>query len=151
MKARLSLSHCLAAALVVPSLAFASLGGNIASIQADQVQMKATSRIASTQAKYTVHEIQTTSGTAVREYVAANGTVFGVAWNGPVVPNLRQVLGQYFVPFTQAAKTLQSGHSHLLIQQANLVVRASGHMRAFRGNAYVPSMLPQGVTTNEIL
>jgi len=151
MKTRLSLSFCLAAALVMPSLAFASLGGNIASIQADQVQMKATSRIASTQANYTVHEIQSSSGTVVREYVAANGTVFGVAWNGPVVPNLRQVLGQYFVPFTQATKTQQSDHSHLLIQQSNLVVRASGHMRAFRGTAYVPSMLPQGVTTNEIL
>ena len=151
MKARLPLTHCLVAALVVPSLAFASLGGNVASIQADQVQMKATSRIASTQAKYTVHEIQMTSGTAVREYVSTNGTVFGVAWNGPAVPNLRQVLGQYFVPFTQAPKARQSDHSHLLIQQAGLVVRASGHMRAFKGSAFIPSMLPQGVTTNEIL
>jgi hypothetical protein len=139
-----------AVALAVPSLAFAALGGDLSSVQADQVHMKATVRIARSEAQYTVQEIQTPSGTAVREYVAANGTVFGVAWKGPAVPNLKQVLGQYFDSYTEAAKNKRSGHSQLMVQQSGLVVHSSGHMRAFFGNAYIPQMLPQGVTAKDI-
>jgi len=151
MKPQLNFTCIVAAAFLSPSLAFASLGGNVDSVQADQVQMKATSRIASAKSTYAIHEIQAASGTVVREYVAANGTVFGVAWSGPVMPNLQQLFGQYFETFTKAAKVKLSGHSHLLIQQQELVVRSSGRMRAFKGSAYVPSMLPQGVSANEIL
>jgi hypothetical protein len=86
----------------------------------------------------------------VREYVAASGAVFGVAWNGPVVPNLRQVLGQYFEPYTQSAKTKRTGHSQLRVEQPGLVVHSGGHMRAFSGTAYVPQMLPPGVTASDI-
>lgn len=151
MKRSYHLTCLVAAALALPSMAFASLGGTVASVQADQVHMKATARIASTNAKYTVHEMETSTGTKVREYIATNGTVFGVAWNGPTAPDLRQVLGTYFDTFTKATKVSQSGHSHMLIQQSDLVVRSSGHMRAFKGNAFAPALLPQGVTSSDIL
>ena len=45
---------------------------------------------------YTVHEMRASTGTTVREYVSASGKVFGVAWEGPTLPDLRQVLGVYF-------------------------------------------------------
>lgn len=151
MKLQLFSVCCVAAAITCSSPAFATLGENIDSVQADQVQMKATSRIAKTAASYTVHEIQDVSGTSVREYVSANGTVFGVAWNGPVMPNLRQLLGQYFATYTNASEAKRSSRTHLTVEQPGLVVRSGGHMRAFRGSAFVPSLLPQGVTANEIL
>jgi len=137
--------------IALPSLAFASLGGTASSVQVDQINMKATKHVASTSVSFTVHEIQLPSGTTVREYVATNGRVFGVAWNGPVMPNLRQVLGSYFDTFTQSSNVTKNGHSHLMVREADLVVHSTGHMRAFHGNAYVPSMLPEGVTSNQIL
>lgn len=150
MKPLSRLMHLIALALIVPAQAFASLGGNVGSVEADQVHMKATSRVATAKATHTVHEIQASSGTMIREYVAADGTVFGVAWSGPVIPDLRQLLGPYFTTFTAAANVQQAGHKHLLIQQRELVVRSSGHMRAFKGSAFVPSLLPQGVTAADI-
>lgn len=150
MRRKSSLVQLAVAAMTVPSLAFAALGGDISSVQTDQVYMKATIRIARAESNYTVHEIQTPSGTVVREFTAANGTVFGVAWKGPVVPNLRQLLGQYFDSYTGSAKNKRTGHSQLLVQQLGLVAHSSGHMRAFSGSAYVPQMLPQGVTAKEI-
>jgi hypothetical protein len=138
------------AILSAPSLAFAALGGNVSTVQADSVHMKATLRIASTQEKYTVHEIETPSGTVVREYASPSGTVFAVTWRGPTIPDLHQVLGDYFDTFTQAAKAKHSGHSHLSVQQPGLVVHSSGHMRAFSGRAYVPSLVPQSVIAEEM-
>jgi hypothetical protein len=90
------------------------------------------------------------SGTLVREFVATNGTVFAVAWNGPTVPNLRQTLGQYFNNFVAAAQAKHVGHRHLQIQQSDLVLQASGHMRAFSGRAYLPQAVPAGVSIEDL-
>lgn len=136
--------------LATPSVAFAALGGDVSSVQTDRMQMKATLPVASKTANYIVHEMTTSSGSVVREYATSTGTVFAIAWRGPTVPNLRQLMGTYFDTYSSAAKTKHVGHTHLSIRQEGLVVRASGHMRAFSGTAYVPAMLPQGVTEDDI-
>jgi hypothetical protein len=102
---------------------------------------------------YTVHEIQAGTGTVVREFVSAEGKVFGVAWQGPWPPDMRQVLGGYFDQFVQAARSrggARMGRRPLVINQPGLVVQAGGHMRAFAGRAYVPEMLPSGVGAENI-
>lgn len=48
------------------------------------------------QADHFVHTITLSSGTVVREYVAPNGVVFGVAWNDPTLPDLEATLGAAF-------------------------------------------------------
>jgi hypothetical protein len=97
-----------------------------------------------------VHEIQLPSGTLLREYVGSDGKVFAIAWNGPAIPNLRQTLGQYFDNYVTAAKANRSGHHHLQIQQSDLVVQSSGHMRAFFGRAYLPPAVPGGVSVGDL-
>jgi hypothetical protein len=151
MKRLNRLTYLVAAMTAVPTLAFASLGGTVSSVQTDQVNMKATMHVASRTSAYTVHEIETATGTLVREYVDTNGKVFGVAWNGPTMPDLQQVLGSYFETFTNSTAVAKSGHSKMMVRDSDLVVHSSGHMRAFHGNAYVPSLLPEGVTSNQIL
>jgi len=137
------------ALLALPFSASATLGESSASTDVDRASMKATLRMLPN-VKYTVHEIQTPSGTAVREYVSSAGTVFAVAWQGPVIPDLRQTLGIYFDRYTGAAKGNRAGHRHLAIREPDLVVQSNGHMRAFSGRAYLPQLLPQGVTVEEI-
>src|SRR5271156_4206175 len=70
--------------------AFASLGGDAASIQSDQFQMQGSRAITAAQS-YTVHEIQAATGTTVREYLSPQGKVFAVTWPGPRMPDLRQL------------------------------------------------------------
>ena len=137
-------------ALAAPVLAWAALGENAASVQADQTRMKATTRIAVSGDKYTVHEIKTPAGTTVREFVAPGGTVFAVAWKGPVITDLRQLLGQYFEPYANGKRAERRGHGLLTIHEPGLVVHSRGRMRAFSGRAYIPDILPPGVTVDEI-
>jgi hypothetical protein len=132
--------------------AWAALGGDIASVQADQVHMQGTRRV-TTAAAYTVHEIQGASGTVVREYVSSEGKVFAVAWQGPYLPDMRQLLGSSFEQYAQAAKAQRSTRMRRgprLIEEPGLTVETSGHPRSFSGRAYIPGMLPPGVPAEDI-
>ena len=135
--------------LAMMTPAVAELGGNATSIEADLAHLKAARRVVSTQ-KYTVHEMKMPSGTAVREYVSVQGQVFAVVWQGPFMPDLRQLLGSYYEPYLSAAKSGRSRRGHVLIQQTDLVVHSGGHMRAFSGRAYLPQLLPTDVQVDEI-
>jgi hypothetical protein len=129
--------------------ALATLGEDVTSVENDRVQMKAQVRTASV-AGYTVHEIQTSANTLVREYIAPSGKVFAVSWKGPLLPDFRQVFGQYFSQYQAAASSPRVGRRHLLVQGSDFVVESHGHMRAFNGIAYVPSLLPPNFTPDQI-
>ena len=132
--------------------AWASLGGDTASVQADQIHLQGR-RTMKAAGSYTVHEIQGTAGTVVREYVSPEGKVFGVAWQGPWMPDMRQLLGTYFDQFAHASqppKGARIRRGPVLIDEPGLVVQIGGHPRAFMGRAYVPDMLPSGVRAENI-
>jgi len=139
-------------ALLAPLAAHAALGGDASSVQTDQIQLQASHRVLNAvSASYTVHEIQLPSGTMVREYLSANGTVFGVAWQGPFMPDLHQLLGdQYFSQYVDAASQRRGLRGPMMVTQPGLVVHSGGHMRAFTGQAYLPALLPPGVTADDI-
>ncbi len=130
--------------------AWAALGDNVTTVQADRAAMKGTLRSVATQ-RYVKHEIQVPTGQTVREFVSPQGNVFGVAWDGPSQPDLQQVLGSYFEPMKQAVSAQQHrGNNPITIQTSSFVFEASGHARSFHGRAYVPAMVPQGVDITEI-
>lgn len=142
-----AMAFALATALVALPAA-ASLGGDEATIAADHVVLTGTMKISRVQ-RFAVHEIAAPSGTVVREYVSPAGKVFGVAWNGPTMPDLRQVLGPYFDTYVEAvAQRRARGPVHVVLP--GLVVQSSGHMRAFAGQAYLPDGIPAGVAKEEI-
>jgi hypothetical protein len=132
--------------------AMAALGGDVRSVQADQLHMQGTLR-ATAAASYSVQEIQSPAGTVVREYVSSAGKVFAIAWQGEWPPDMRQLLGNYFDQYAQAAKTQSGariGRRPLVIEQPGLVVQMGGHPRSFKGRAYVPDLLPSGVAAEAI-
>ncbi|MFI4890335.1 MAG: DUF2844 domain-containing protein [Steroidobacterales bacterium] len=135
--------------LLAAPQAYAALGGDHASIAADQAYLKASLKLTS-RPLYEVHELQLPTGTTVREYAAPDGAVFAIAWNGPAMPDLQQTLGTYFADYVEAARTSQQGHNHLAAVRADLVVQSTGHMRAFVGRAYLASAVPAGVSIDEL-
>jgi hypothetical protein len=139
---------CACALLCAPPV-HAALGKPYASVAADQVKMKASVEVTPT-AAYEVHALTLPTGTVVREYVSATGTVFAVAWSGPFKPNLRQALGDYFADYVSAAQTKFGGHNHLFVSTPTLVIQSNGHMRAFSGRAYLVQAIPAGVSTDEL-
>ncbi len=128
----------------------AALGANVDSVEADRAHMKAQLRVTAAPEGYTVHEITTPMGTVVREYVAASGLVFAVSWQGPLLPDLQQTLGSYYPAYEAAAAAPHQGHRHLQVNSPNVVIRSAGHMRAFYGYAYVPSLLPTNLSPDDI-
>ncbi|HTV13950.1 MAG TPA: DUF2844 domain-containing protein [Acidobacteriaceae bacterium] len=134
-----------------PMAAWASLGGNAASVESDRVQMNAAVQV-NQHENYTVHAISAPSGTVVNEFVSPEGKVFAIAWHGQFMPQLQQLLGTYFQEYTDAlaAQEHQYGRRPMNLQTGDLVVQMSGHMRAYAGRAYLPNALPRGVTAAEI-
>jgi len=102
-------------------------------------------------ATYTDVQKKLESGTVVHEYVDAQGTVFAVSWSGPFLPDLKEILGSHFdTMVAQAAKERRRGRSPLMLKQSDLVVVSGGHMGAFQGHAWLPSMLPAGFKPGDI-
>ena len=128
--------------------AFATLGGDAASVDADRVHVQgAVTNIARTD-RYTMDELQSATGTTIREYVSSAGRVFAVSWHGPFVPDLRQMLGEYFSRHqTEAARVRRNRRSRrpLVIDTGDLVVVVSGHTRSFSGRAVATQLMPAGV------
>jgi len=149
IKITILLSAVLIAALG-PRIAGATLGEPEITVQSDVAQLRASIKNSSDRASYRVHEIQLPGGTLLREFVAPGGNVFAVAWNGPTKPNLRQALGKYFDAMVSAPKPKFADRRHLQIQQGDLVVEGSGHMRAFSGRAYLASAVPSGVDLGDL-
>lgn len=134
-------------------LAFAALGGDLASVQSDGVSLKAEARAGTPAAAggaYTVQELTTQMGTVVREYANPAGKVFAVTWRGPQMPNLSQLLGPYVQELQKAASTPHQGHRHLMVNEKDLVISSNGRMRAFYGRAYIPSLAPANVAIAEL-
>jgi hypothetical protein len=147
---RAALAAALLAAAFGPRLASATLGEPEITVQNDMVRANASIKSSQDRTSYRVHEISLPSGTSMREYVAPSGTVFAVTWTGPIHPDLRQALGQYFEPFVSAPREKFADRRHLQIQQGDLVVQLGGHMRALSGRAYLLSAIPSGVNIGDL-
>jgi hypothetical protein len=154
IRSRNTLRWLLAACLLLAGVgnAAAELGGDVTSVAADGLQMQGAKRTVHRAENYAMHEYEGQSGTVMREYVSPAGKVFGVAWQGPRIPDLRQLLGAYYAQYESAASAARSVRHRgpLLIHEPGLVVQSDGHMRAYNGRAYVPDLLPAGVRAEEI-
>jgi hypothetical protein len=138
----------LGASCAVSFAAHATLGQNVSTVDTDQTRLRAVARAAATHSAYSVHLLTMPSGTLVREYVARNGIVFGVAWEGPTLPDLKSMLGASFDAYVAATATRRG--TPLAVSNSDLVIFSGGHLRAFSGHAYLPQAVPAGVDVGVI-
>ena len=137
------------AALAGARPAEAALGASAATVEADQAHLSGSLRSIEL-AGYELHEIQAATGTVVREFAVPGGPVFGVTWEGPFLPDLRQLLGASWDAYVHAVRAKRRGRGPLLIQLPDLVFESAGHPRGFHGRAFVPQLVPDGVSTEAI-
>lgn len=135
----------LAAVVLLATPAWAVLGESVDSLAADQAHLHGTLR-STVRDTFALHEISSLDGTRVREYASPDGYVFAVSWQGPFVPDLRQLLGSYFPEFEQAVQLPVRRRRPLALETDHLVVETGGHVRAFRGRVYLPAAVPDGVS-----
>jgi hypothetical protein len=121
--------------------AWAILGQPAASALTDQQRLHAQLHTMANDG-YVVQQIEAADGIVVREYVSPAGIVFGVAWQGPKVPDLTQLLGTYFPAYQAALPAPVQRRAPVVVHTESLVVEMSEHMRAFAGRAYIPGLVP---------
>jgi hypothetical protein len=139
-------------ALLPATAAHAALGSTVDSVAADTAalrgQLHTTGYVA-----YDMHTISS-GQLVVNEYATRAGQVFAITWHGPVPPNLQQLLGSYFSRFQSAAVAAHQAnpgvHRVFTLSQSDLVIRAAGHLRAFGGIAYLPALVPTGVSVDQL-
>ncbi len=94
---------------------------------------------------YAVRDTTLASGTRVREYISTGGVVFALTWEGPVLPDLKGLLGKYFDTLVaESTRSPRAGRSQIAIDAPEVVINSGGHMRAFEGSAWIPAALPPG-------
>ncbi|EDZ97706.1 conserved hypothetical protein [Burkholderia sp. H160] len=117
-------------------------------------ESSAASTTSSASTSYTVRETTFGNGTLVREYLTTSGAVFGIAWHGPQMPDLSDLLGSYFPQYVAGVKAARAARGNargpVSVNDSELVVRSGGHMGAFSGVAWLPSALPSGVSGSDI-
>ena len=102
-------------------------------------------------ASYSVSTTTLAGGTTVREYVGADGVVFAVTWNGPFLPDLRELLGQHFATLrNESARQPKAGRGQVRVAQPDVTIESGGHMRAYTGRAWINSRLPAGFDTDTL-
>jgi len=129
----------------------ATLGEYSDSISSDKKVLSAVQRSATVLNGYTVHEIDS-GPTIVREYASTSGIVFGIAWQGLIHPDLTQLLGSYAGQYEEASRQTPriKGSRSRQVKTSGVIVEKWGHMRNLQGRAYVPSLIPPGVSVDEI-
>ena len=129
----------------------ATLGESANSVKLDREVLSAVPSAIMVRNGYTVQEIDSDS-TIVREYVSPSGIVFAIAWNGLVHPDLTQLLGSYAGEYERALKQAprEWDRRRLVVKTNRVVVEKWGHMRNLQGRAYVPALIPPGVSVDEI-
>jgi hypothetical protein len=132
---------------VVP--AWAVLGQYESSVSSDQQALQGEVR-QEVRPGYRFHQITSANGAIVREYVSPAGLVFGIAWQGPFMPNLRQLLGSYFNELQAARAGARHHGGPMIVRTDKLVLVSGGHMRFYHGHAYVPSLLPSNVSAEVV-
>ena len=144
-------AYCLWGLLVLQAPAKAHLGGDVDSVSVDRDVMHAQLRSTPMQL-YDMHEITSAGGGVVHEYSTRQGTVFALTWQGQLPPDLEQLFGNYYKQYQDAAAahSRPGMHRQLSIANPDFIVESSGRMRSFRGKAYVPSLVPAGVSVADL-
>ena len=131
--------------------AFAHLGGDASSVEADRQMFNAQLR-STAMPLYQQHTLRTESGALLHEYETRAGSVFAVTWRGALPPDLHQLFGNYYQRFQSAAPaSVRPGmHRQLTITAPDLVVQSTARTRAYQGTAYIPSLVPAGVSVSDL-
>jgi hypothetical protein len=130
--------------LIASQSAFARLGDGESSAEQDRKAFHGIRKV-HLYTGYKVHEV-TTDGTVIREFVSSSGTIFAVAWNGLSHPDLTQLFGTYYSEYIEAERATPrpKGRAEMKVNSQNIISVRFGHMRAVRGKAWIPALVPNG-------
>ena len=98
-----------------------------------------------------VRTLTDAGNTTINEYATPTGLIVAYAWQGPTMPDLRALLGQYADSYRSGAvMSAASGNLHASrVVRPDVIVESGGPMRGYVGRAWLPAALPPGVTPDD--
>ncbi len=127
----------------------AALGDDVSAIENDRIRMRASLRVLK-HSTHDVHEMATSIGTKVREFVGKDGKVFAVSWSGGWRPNLRDIMGIHYDRFIANTRGHRRQRGPARIEIPGMVVFVGGYLRISFGYVYLPDRLPAGFSPQDI-
>ena len=141
------------ACTAVPALSYATLGGDMTTIDADNKALASSvSTVVTTtnsDSSYKVSTIKTPDDITINEYSSLGGQVFCVTWHGSKYPNFIQIYGNDATQLKSAKSSGQSVTSNNLLGN-DFVSKISGLPHRLSGMAYKPSLVPNNVNVNRL-
>lgn len=139
-----------------PDVARATLGEPEATVDRDRAVSPGTHTMTTAQGGVRIHTIQSSVRT-YREYVAPDGTVFAVTWNGMHPPHLKAILGTYATEYREAIARFRTQTTaprirsrFLRLTTPDLLIDGGGQPRALRGRVILPAKVPPGFPLEQI-
>jgi len=142
MRIFLSMLFC----MLHSSLSLAGLGDTLTAASPDSNYLGAPVTYVSGLA---VYQSITEAGMTITYYVNFQGVIVAVSWRGPALPNLKNLLGRHFQTYLLGTTTRLS-HRHVEFITPDLVIQSNGHVRAFRGRAFLPKLLTSSNAISQI-
>ena len=93
---------------------------------------------------YDVHELRTSFGSTVREFVGPDGKVFAVSWSGGWRPNLHDIMGVHYDRFIASTRGKRLARGPVRIELPGMVVVMGSYLRTSFGYVYLTDQLPAG-------
>ncbi|MGY6255340.1 DUF2844 domain-containing protein [Paraburkholderia caledonica] len=89
--------------------------------------------------------------TAINEYATSTGEIVAYTWQGPTMPDLVALLGNYAGSYRAGAAAAVDGNLHASrVARPDVIVESGGPMRGYAGRAWLPGALPPGVTADDL-
>ena len=144
----------LAVLVGLPTYVLAGLGGTVDSFKNDSTPVTVSRHFATTTSSsaamnYSTQQMHDDAGNLITEYVSTNGIVFALTWRGLFKPDLHQLLGDYFQTYL-AVESGSSGRQAPVVDQDSVVVVSEGRLRNFHGKAYIPALIPNGFSLDDL-
>jgi Protein of unknown function (DUF2844) len=145
------LKFALALAALAPLASYAALGGapvartHVVATPRSLLQSTTTAGAFAAAASYTVREAKDADGVTIREYVLPTNVVFAVTWQGPVRPDMTELLGSYFQNFASPGEGQARGIGPMVQHNSAFHIESAGHAGYFFGKAYLPRLVPAHV------
>ncbi|WP_343548693.1 DUF2844 domain-containing protein [Ralstonia sp.] len=142
-----------AALIAVPAVSWATLGGDPTPYSdSDRPGLGKTIHREKAKSLYTVHTDVTLQGVEIHQYVGPDGRVFAITWKGPTNPDLRALFGpEAFDKATHRQATSPRTGLHATMQRFDdLIVQAHAFAHQHQGRAWIPALIPVGVSPEEV-
>jgi len=146
VRSRLLTAGACLAIMATSFSAQATLGGDGASVIADQSALHATMKI-TTEANYTDYALTQPDGVVVHEFVNPSSHVFEVTWAGKAHrPDMSQILGSYVSRFQGQGKVSRPTSRRADRVDPDLEIHSAVRNRYFSGTAHIPGLLPENMS-----